>query len=41
VVLHGEELLNPQRFSGDLSLSTAGILESFFSGNRPFLNRGD
>ncbi|WP_398330976.1 hypothetical protein, partial [Vulcanococcus sp.] len=41
VVLHGDELLNPQLYSGSQALSSAGMLASFFGGSRPFLSRGD
>lgn len=41
VVLQGNELLNPERLGLDRALTATGILQSFFSGDRPFLSRGD
>ncbi|MEB3276443.1 MAG: Calx-beta domain-containing protein, partial [Cyanobacteriota bacterium] len=41
LVLHGEELLNPERLDPSRELTAYGVLQSFFDGSRPFLSRGD
>ena len=41
VVLHGEELLNPQALQDSRALDSFGVLGTFFDGSRPYLSSGD